>query len=937
MNIYSRKIVSGFVFIALCISVAAQKEVATRLTVSPEVKIGKLPNGLTYYIRKNQDPKNRAELRLVVKAGSILENDKQVGLAHFTEHMSFNGTKNFKKQELVNFLEKNGVSFGADLNAYTSFDETVYMLQLPTDSAAVFKKGFQILEDWAHNVSFDNNEIDKERGVVIEEWRLGQGANERLRAKYFPVILKGSQYAARLPIGTKQNLDTFKYETLKQFYKDWYRPDLEAVIVVGDVNVAEVEQLIKQKFSTIPKRLNEKPRTKFGIPAQKGTETLIVTDPEQRYNLVEIFYKQPEIPEAKTDLEYRASIVRDLYNAMMSSRLQEVAQKPNAPFLFGGSSYSKFIGDKDALTLVAVAKDGKSIATATTALLDENERVRQNGFTQGELDRAKAAALSSMENLYSERNKTKSSQLIEELIRNFLKGEPIPGIEKEYAIYKQFVPGIKLSEVNSLITGWIKPADRAIIVMAPESEKANLITEPQMLALVNKRQGTLKAYEDKVIKGDLLAKKPAAGKIVDEKKIPELGVTELTLSNGAKVVLKPTDFKNDQVLISAKSQGGTSLYSDSNYLSAANATSATLYGGVGNYDIMSLQKELTGKQVSVSPYIAEYNEGLSGSVAPKDLVTAFQLIYGYFTEPRKDTSMFEVMKQQLTASLVNKYKDPASVFSDTVSYIMSNYNPRRKPLTLDRISEINLDKAFSIYKDRFSDAGDFTFTFVGNFKVDSLKPYIETYIASLPSANRKETWKDVGIRYPAGVINKEIKKGTEPKSSVHLFFTGKTTYSDLESTQLDQAAKALEIRLREVLREDQGGVYGVNVGATIHREPINSYSVTISFGCAPENVNKLIGLALEEIKKMKVNGAPQENVDKVVAEDTRSLETQVKENDYWLYNLEDKYYHNEDPKTILEDPAMAKKLTVERTKEIANKYFDMDNMARLVLDPQDKK
>lgn len=936
MKLHSIKLVVCLLSSIASVSVFGQSSIANKLTVSPQVKVGRLPNGLTYYIRKNQEPKDRAELRLVVKAGSILENEEQRGLAHFTEHMAFNGTKNFEKQELVNFLEKSGVNFGADLNASTSFDETIYMLQLPTDSQSVFKKGFQILEDWAHQVSFENSEIDKERGVVIEEWRLGQGAEERLRAKFFPVLLKGSRYAERIPIGTKQNLQTFKYETVKQFYKDWYRPDLQAVIVVGDVDVNQVEQLIKQHFAGIKGPVNPKPRIKYGVPSQNGTQTAILTDPEQPYNQVMMFYKQPSIREAQTAIEYRASIVRGLFNSMMSSRLQELAQKPDAPFLFGGSSYGKLIGDKDALTLMAVAKDGKSISKATETVLQENERVRQNGFNQSELDRAKVAVFSSIENSYKERNKTKSSELVGELIRNFLVKEPIPGIEKEYALYKQYLQGIKLNEVNTLINQWIKPADRAIIVTAPESEKNNLVTEAQLLALVNKKQGSLKAYEDKVMKGSILAKTPVPGKIVDEKKVAELGVTELNLSNGVKVILKPTEFKNDQILLSAISKGGASLYNDSDYLSVSNATTIALFGGVGNYDIMSLQKELTGKQVSVAPSIGQYSEGINGSTTPKDLPIAFQLIYGYFTQPRKDSAMFQVLKQQLTASLVNKGKDPNSVFSDSVSYIMSNYNYRRKPLSVDRIGEIKLDKAFSVYQDRFADASDFIFTFVGNFTVDSLKPYIETYIASLPSTNRKETWRDVGIRFPNGVINKVIKKGTEPKSSVRLTFTGITQYSDIEATQLDQVAKVLEIRLREILREDQGGVYGVGVGANIAREPINSYSITVSFGCAPENVDKLVNLTLEEMKKMKANGGTQTNVEKVIAEDTRSMQTSVKENNYWLYNLQNKYYYNEDPKTILEDPAMVRKLTVERTKEIANKYFNTDNMIRLVLMPEKK-
>jgi zinc protease len=924
------------VFYILCIlcTLNAQAPKDQKIPVSPDVKIGKLANGLTYYIRKNQEPKNRAELRLVVNAGSILETESQLGLAHFAEHMAFNGTKNFKKQELVNFLEKSGVQFGADLNAYTSFDETVYMLPLPTDSADVFKKGFQILEDWAHNVTFDNKEIDKERGVVIEEWRLGLGAGERMRAKYFPVILKGSLYATRLPIGTKKNLEIFKYQTLKDFYKEWYRPDLQAVIAVGDFDVAEVEALIIQHFAKIPKRVNPKPRKKFGIPAQVGSNAIVLTDPEQTYNIVQVFYKQTAIPEPQTQFQFRNAIVREMFNRMMSTRLEEIAQKPDAPFLYGGSSYGKLIGDKDALILAAVAKDGSTLGSATEAVIRENERVRQHGFAEGELDRAKRSLLSSMENAYDERDKTKSAVYVQELINHFLNKEPIPGIEYEFHLYKQYLPTITLKEVNALISSWIRPTDRSIIVMAPESEKKNLTSEKNILALLNKPVGKLTAYEDKVVKGAILASTPVAGKVIGQQKVDELGVTELTLSNGAKVILKPTTFKNNEILFSAISPGGSSLYSDADYLSASNASSVAFYGGIGNFDIMSLQKELSDKQVRVSPSVGQYSEGLSGSSTPKDLEVAMQLLHGYFTEPRKDSSMFLVMKQQITAGLVNKGKDPSSVFSDTVSYVMGNYHYRRRPLTVETLNDIKLDKAFEVYKARYANAGDFIFTFVGNFTVESITPLIEKYIASLPSTASKENWKDVGIRFPSGVVKKVVKKGQEKQATVRMTFTGVTQYSDMESTQLDQLCKAFGIQLREVMREDQGGVYGVGVSGNINREPINSYAINISFSCAPENVEKLTSTVIDEMKKIKTSGVPQVNVRKVIAEDTRKMEIAVKENSYWLYNLEQKYHYKEDPKILLEDAAMVKKLTVERTKELANKYFNENSFLQFVLMPE---
>ena len=917
------------------LSIFAQDSIKDNpLPISKLVKKGKLPNGITYYIRKNTEPKNRAELRLVVNAGSILEDDKQVGLAHFSEHMAFNGTKNFKKQELVDFLEKSGVQFGADLNAYTSFDETVYMMQLPTDSDQVFKKGFQILEDWAHNVTFDNTEIDKERGVVIEEWRLGLGAGARMRDKWFPVLLKGSQYAKRIPIGTKENLDTFHYATIKKFYKDWYRPDLQAVIVVGDVNVDEVEQMIKAHFSGIPKRTTERPRTKYGVPSHDDTRISIVTDPEQQYNVLQLFYLQPHIPEATTDLQYRAMLLKNLFNEMMNDRISEISHKPDAPFLQGLTNYGKFIGDKDALTVIAITKNSATVSKSAEVLLTENERVRQFGFTQTELDRAKKSVLSSIENAYKEKDKTRSAELVQELIDNYLDNESIPGIEYEYDLYQKFVPGIRLEEVNALIRHWIKPTNRNVVVLAPESEKDKLVTDKEMLALLNKPIGALTAYEDKVSSLPILAKEPAAGKITDEKKYDSLGTTLWTLSNGAKVVLKPTDFKNDEIQFSAIAPGGSSLYDDSDYISAGNASYLMFRSGVGNLDFISLQKTLTGRQLFVSPSMSLYSQGFTGTSTPKDFETALQLMYGYFMEPRKDTDQFKILQQQLVVQLMNKSKDPGSVFNDTVQYIMSNYHPRRKPLSMDDLVSLNLDNAYAFYKDRYADADDFIFTFVGSFKIDSIKPFIEKYLASLPTQGRKETWKDAGIRYPSGIIEKTVKKGKENKSSVRISFMGMSAYSDLEDTQLDQMCAALQIKLREVLREDQGGVYGVGVSGGINREPVNNYSITIRFGCAPENVDKLVGLVMDEIHHMKENGAAAVNVEKVVAEDTRNIEIQSKENSYWRYNLEQSFYYNKDPNLFLHDSEMAKLLTVERTKELANKYFDEKNMAKFVLMPE---
>lgn len=913
----------------------AQTGADQKLGIDPKVKIGKLSNGLTYYLRKNVEPKNRAELRLVVNAGSILESDQQLGLAHFVEHMAFNGTKNFKKQELVDFLEKSGVNFGADLNAYTSFDETVYELQVPTDSMQVFKKAMQILEDWAHQVSFEPVEIDKERGVIVEEWRLGRGADARMRDKFFPVLLKGSQYAKRIPIGTKQSIEKSPYSQLTKFYKDWYRPDLQAVIVVGDIDIAETEQMIREHFGKIPAVKTPRPRTKFGVPSFPETRTSILTDPEQPYNVIQVYYLRPEIPQAKTEKDYRASIVRGLFNQMMSSRLDEIAQKPDAPFLFGSSSYGSFIGDKDAFSLIAVAKTAKTISASIEALLKENERVKQFGFVQSELDRAVKSTMSRMENMYNERDKTKSVELLQEYVRNYLKGETIPGIEKEFEMHQKYLPTIQLSEVNALIKQWITNQNRSVVITAPEKEKADMLTSAQVTALLNKPVGKLTPYEDKVTTGSILPVAPVAGKIVGEKKYPAIETTEWTLSNGARVVLKPTNFKNDEIQFSAISWGGSSLYEDKDFINATTASNVAMLGGIGDFDFQAFQKEMAGKNCFVSPSIANYMQGLNGSSTTKDLETALQILHGYFVAPRKDANMFEVLKQQMQVQMANKDKDPGSVFADSVNYIMGNYHPRRKPFSVESISQLELDRSFEIYKERFSNGGQFVFTFVGNFNLDSMKILVEKYIASLPYSEKKENWRDVGIRYPKGVINKTFYKGKEPKANVRLFFTGEVNeINDLDEVQLGQLTKALAIKLREVLREDAGGVYGVGVNGGFSREPVKTYSISIQFGCAPENVDKLIDLVMEEIKNTKANGVPEVNIEKVVAEQTRSLENDVKENNYWRFRLEQHVFRGTDPTDILNASDKIKKITVEKTKELANRVFNETNMVKLVMLPE---
>lgn len=916
-------------------AVAAPIDLSKPIPTDPAVKVGRLPNGLTYYIRKNVEPRNRAELRLVVRAGSVLETDEQQGLAHFMEHMEFNGTKNFPKNELVNVLQSSGIRFGADLNAYTSFDETVYQLPVPTDSQRVFRQAFQILEDWAHNATIDPAEIEKERGVVLEERRLGRGAGQRMRDKYFPVLLNGSRYAERLPIGTEQVLTTFKPETLRQFYKDWYRPSLMAVIAVGDFDVKQVEGIIREKFGRIPEPANPKPRTDYTIPGNKDTKVAIVTDTEQPNTVVQVIYKREGVKD-RTLNDLREGVKRGLFNTMLGNRIQELTQQADPPFLGGYSNYSDFLGNLDAFTSIAVAKEG-NVERAIRAVLNENARVKQFGFTPTELDRAKQEFLTGVEQAYSERNKTRSASYVDEYVRNFTDKEPYTSIDFYYTFMKKEMAGIKLTEVNELVDQFIHNDNRAVIVMAPEKDKDKLPTVEQIIGYIDDAGKGLTAYEDKTIDAPLLTKQPTPEPVVSTQQIKAIGVTEWTLKNGVKVVIKPTDFKNDQILFNGTSFGGTSLYDLNEYTSARFASTVTAMGGTGAYNQVQLGKFLAGKQVSVFPYISELNEGVSGSAAPKDLETALQLLYSYFTQPRKDADVVKGFLSNQRSALQNQINTPtpARVFQDTVQVTLGANNPRRQPLQPADLDKIDLDKSLKIYQERFANAGDFTFFFVGNIDEAKLKPLVEKYLGGLPSTGKAENFRDLGIRIPSGQISKTVYKGVDPKATVQLVYSGDLNWSPENTTQLDALAEVLEIKLIEQLREQESGVYGVSASASYSKNPVPRYTFRISFGCGPENVDKLIAKTQELITNLKTKGADPADIAKFKVETRRETELQLKDNQFWLGYLQNQFVNGDAPDEVLREDQQLNKVTVESTKATANKYLSA-NYAKFVLLPEKK-
>lgn len=940
-NTISKLSFGGLVYFILTMlsspATLGQTALTDKLPIDPNVKIGKLSNGLTYYIRKNIKPEKKVELRLVVNAGSILEDDDQQGLAHFTEHMSFNGSKNFKKNDLVSFLQSIGVEFGADLNAYTSFDETVYILPIPSDKKENVEKGFQILEDWASTVAFENTEIDKERGVVLEESRLGKGADDRMQKVYLPKLLEGSKYALRLPIGKDEILKNFKYDVVKRFYADWYRPDLMAVVVVGDLDPAEAEKIIKSHFEKLKNPAKEKIRPLADIPARTKSEGLVVTDKEATNHFIQIYYSTTKEKIETTLADYRESIIKRLFTSMLSLRMQELTQKQNPPFVFGGSNLGSFLrGYEVYSSYAALSKAG--VEPAVNAILEENERARKFGFTAGELDRTKKNLQRGMERQYNERDKTESEGYASEYIRAFLQQEPIPGIENEYNYYKTYMDGITLEEVNAYAKKVIPTVDtnKLVLLTGPDKADFKIPTGAELLAIAdNAAKAEVKPYEEAVVATSLMEKTPAPGKITAEKENKAIGTTELTLSNGVKVILKPTDFKNDQVILTATRFGGQYLYDTKDRINAEYAIPVITQMGVGNFSPVDLRKVLAGKTVGVAPKFGNLNEGFGGQSGSKDIESMLQLVYLYSTQPRKDDALFNSFVTKQQAMYQNIMSDPEAVFQDSLLKTVYKNHPRAPKIpSAEDVGKINLDRVLEIYKERFGNASGLTFILVGSFDIKAIKPLIETYLASLPSTPRASAFKDVGLRPVKGVVTKKIYKGTEPKSTINITFYGEKPYSDAEQLKVQALIELLNIKVIETLREDMSGVYGAGVRGGLSKNPYNSYSLTISMPCGPENVDKLIKASFEEIQKVKDKGATEADLNKVKETWKKQYEEDIKDNNFWARKLLASVELGSDTNDVLSYEKRVDAITSKDLKDTAIKYFDMKNYVQMVLYPE---
>ena len=911
---------------------------AAALPASPEIPLagdtavvrGVLANGLTYYVRRNAEPRERAELRLVVNAGSVLEDDDQRGLAHFLEHMAFNGTRRFAKHEIVDFLERVGMRVGADVNAYTGFDETVYMLQVPTDSAGLVEAGLQILRDWATDITLDPAEVEAERGVVIEEWRRWLGAGSRISERQFPFLFAGSRYAVRQPIGDTAVLRRAPAETLRRFYRRWYRPELMAVVAVGDFDPAEVEARIRAEFGDVPPAPASRPRTV--VPFRDSTRYMVTADPELPRAQVAINWMIPERPDTSV-ADARRGIVENMYAGMLGDRLNEISLAPDAPFLDVGSYQGASLRGVETLVLAATVAEGGA-ERGLAAVTAEVERAARHGFTAAELAREQAEVLRAWEQIHAERAKTTSGQFAGQYADHFLRGGPLRSVEDEYALQRALVPIITLEEVNEAARRFAAHRDRVVLVSGPSREGLAQTTEARLAFVADSAaRAELEPYAESLAEAPLLAELPAPGRVATEDSIPEIGVTTWTLSNGARVVLKPTDFKDDEILFAAYSPGGLSLVPDSAFLYGRTATAAVQLGGIGPHSLSDLQKRLAGKAASVGPNVSELGEGMNGFAAPADVETLFQLVHLYFTQPRRDTAAWTAYRQRGREALRNRGVTPESAFGDTLNAVLSQHHPRARPFTTATFDSLDIDRSLAIYRERFADAGDFTFWFVGRFDPDSLRPLVERYLASLPSSGSRESWRDPGIRPPDGVVRRTVRRGSEPKARTAIVFTGPAAFSREASAEMTALADALELRLRERLREELGATYSVGVSGGIQRDPEPRYQFYIDFTTSPERVDELVAVVFAQIDSVREAGVPQEDVEKVRETSRRERETALRDNGFWLGRLMGYERMGWDPRLIDDEP-LAATLTAERIRDAARRYLDRARYVQVSLLPE---
>ena len=925
----------ALLFVSL-ISVVSGQDLNSPLPFDTTVTTGTLSNGLKYYIKPNPKPEKKVELRLAINAGSILENDDQQGLAHFMEHMNFNGTEHYPKNELVDFLQSIGVQFGADLNAYTSFDETVYILPIPTDKPDNLSNGFEVLSDWAHNALITDKDVNDERKVVLEESRGGKGAGDRMMRVYLPKLMAGSHYADRLPIGKDDILKNCDPDAIRSFYRDWYRPDLMAVAVVGDVTVAQAKALIEKYFAPLTNPDTTRARIDFDVPAYTSKEAMVLTDIEETNQSFSLNYSSKKSKSDATLQEYRSSIVKSCFQQILNMRLDELTQVANPPYLYSYVGIDGWSRGYESFSLTTVASN--DMKTAINASIGEIVKVQKFGFGQAELDLVKKSLLGYMERSYNERNTTESGQYVDELVRNFLTQESVPGTASEYEYYKNFLPGITVDEVNAVAKTWLDD-NKTYFAMCqgPENSPVKKLTSKKLLKWVNEAfKQKVDAHVDRVLASSLLSEEPVAGKIVSVENDTLLGANTYTLSNGVKVTVKSTEFKSDQILMMGQKKGGSGQYGVEDKLNTMYMDAMIYTMGYGQFSPTDLLKFLAGKNVNISTNMGGISNGVYGNSTVKDLETMMQLNYLKLTAPRKDLDLFQGSIASSIAGLKDAKSSPENAFFDSMMNVFYRGQPFA-PITIPteaQLKSINPDRIIEMYKTEFGNADGFHFFFVGNVDEKILLPLLEKYMASLPTKGIIPTSKDNGLRPISGRNEFEFHKGKEPKSLVLAEFYGELPFSDDAELRADLLGEILNIKIIEELREKIGGIYSGGIYADVSDEPYDNYSFVLYLPCGPESVDTLIKASMAEIDRIKREGPSIRDLEKVKLAKVEAYRESMKTNGYWGVYLGKIKCDGYDAKRFLEYESVVNAVTAEQIREIANQMLSGENTFKAILYPE---
>ena len=912
-------------------------DLTAKVPVDKKVKIGKLDNGMTYYIRANKKPENRVQFRLVTNAGSVLEDDDQQGLAHFCEHMAFNGTQYYKGNEMISTLQKNGIEFGRGINAWTSFDETVYYVELPTDNPELIEMGYKILDGWASKLLFDQDEIEHERGVILEEWRGGLGASDRLRKATWPIMLKGSKYADRLPIGLEEVIKNFKRPVITRFYNDWYRPDLQAVIVVGDIDVNAVEAKIHEYFDSRKAVANPRPRPEYDIPGNKEPLVAIATDKEATNASMMLFWKHPAAPQGTVG-DYRAGLVRSLVSSMLDERFNEISEKATAPFIYSGAGYGNFLGRSCDAFIGSCAPKENRIEDATEVVLTEIFRAVQHGFLPTELERQKDEMLESYRKSAKEANKTNSNNFAQEYTNNYLEGEVIPGIMKEFSYVKEFLPEITVEECNALIKTWVTEENFVYYLTAPQQDNYRVPTEKEVLAIYDKvRKGTFEPWVDNFKDEPLFTKELPAVKANMTKENKVLDYKEYTLPNGVKFIVKKTELKDDEIQMNSFAWGGTSLYSDAEYYLASNADSFIDDCGIGQFDNTQLKKKLKGVNISISPSIGDLTQGFNGYCVPKDLETMLQILYMYYDSPRKDKESFDKNIDQLRNQVKFIGENPRYVFIKKFYELIHPGDPRVILVpTEEQINSLNLDRMYEIFRERFNNAAHQTFFFVGNVS-DADIDLIAKYLGNLPVTKAKaEKWKKQKEYLYKGTPRETVYKGTDNQGIMIMYGETKGYKPSPKNAEIiSQLSACMEITALEIIREKMGGTYSPSISVDFERIPEAKAEWTFYINCNPDSSAIIENAALEILNKYIKDGPDAETLAKVQEQQIINRQNAKQNNGFWMGQIMGSYRFDESRDYVVNDyEALVKSVTAKEIQAAAKQFIDLKHYVTVFLKPE---